>query len=98
MAREFDWHEPGGVLAHPHLLAPALTILAQFDAEYAVLDQEDIARLTSWSGLAAERCLVTLAELGYLEEAPDKAYRLADGESGQAGGGHDEDGTLDTAA
>ena len=98
MTREVDWHEPDGVPARPRLLAPALTILAQFDSEYAILDQTDIARLTGCSDSIAQLCLVALSELGYLTEIPDGAYRLAGGESDLKCGGCDEDGTLDTAA
>ena len=98
MTREADWHEPDGVPARPCLLAPALTILARFDSEDAVFDQADIAGLTGCSDSIAQRCLVTLSELGYLTEAPDGTYRLAGGESDQMRGGWDEDGTLDTAA
>lgn len=92
-----DWYEPDGVL-HPRLLPPALTILAQFDSEESVLDQEDIARLTGCTRSISKRCLVTLSDLGYLKETSDRAYRLAGAESDAPGVGRDGDGTLDTAA
>ncbi|HWX86928.1 MAG TPA: helix-turn-helix domain-containing protein [Solirubrobacteraceae bacterium] len=98
MTREADWRAPGGLPAPPRPLATALTILAQFDSERAVLDQADITRLTGCSSSVAQQCLATLAELGYLTEAPNATYRLAGGESGRTGAGHDEDGTLDTTA
>jgi hypothetical protein len=98
MTSEADWYEPDGVPAHPRLLAPALAILAQFDSECAVLDHADVARLTGCSPLIAQRCLVTLAELGYLTEAPNDAYWLTGGESDSVHDGRDEDGSLDTAA
>lgn len=95
MSREADWRVPGGLPAAPGPLA----ILARFDSDSATLDQADIARLASCSRPIAQRCLVTLAELGYLTEAANGAYRLAGIESDPTGPGHNEDGTgtLDTA-
>jgi DNA-binding IscR family transcriptional regulator len=96
MTRENDRHGPGHDPTHSHLLAPALTILAQFDNE-TVLDHKDVARLAGCSGLVARRCLATLVEVGYLREAPNGRYRLAgDSEPTCARGG--EGGALDTAA
>jgi hypothetical protein len=95
MTRETDWRAPGGHPAPPRLLA----IMAQFDRDSAALDQADIARLANCSRPIAQRRLVTLAELGYLTEADNGAYRLAGVESEPTGAGHNEDGTgtLDTA-
>jgi len=98
MTREADWRAPCGLPTPPRLLAPVLTILAEFDSEYAVLGPAEIARLRGCSGSVARQCLVTLAELGYLTEDSNGAYRLAGGEFDQTVTGHDEDGTLDTAA
>lgn len=97
MRRESDWHEPGGVPASPRLLPPALAILAQFDSEEALLDQDDIARLTGCTRSISKRCLVTLSDLGYLIETVDGAYRLAGEESDVTNTGRDGDNTLDTA-
>jgi IclR helix-turn-helix domain len=97
MTRENDRHGPGDDPAHSRLLAPALTILAQFNNERTVLDHTDAARLAGCSGLVARRCLATLSEVGYLREAPNGRYRLADeSEPMRAQGG--EGGALDTAA
>jgi DNA-binding IclR family transcriptional regulator len=98
MARNADWFEPDGPPARPRLLAPALTILAQFDCEHAVLTHTDISRLTGCSGSIAQRCLVTLSELGYLTEAPDGAYRLGGAESDLTSAACGDDDTFGTAA
>lgn len=99
MTRQADWHEPSGVPAPPRLLAPTLAILAQFDSEQTVLDQTDVTRITGCLPMISQRCLVSLAELGYLAETPSGGgYRLAGCEPCPAGTGLGEDGTLDTAA
>ncbi|MGA9314520.1 MAG: helix-turn-helix domain-containing protein [Solirubrobacteraceae bacterium] len=98
MRAEADWHESDDISASPRVLAPTLTILAQFDNENTVLDETDIAQLTGCSQTISQRCLVTLAELGYLTGAPNSAFRLRDEDSDLTRVGRGEDGTLDTAA
>lgn len=95
---EADWHESDDIPVSPRLLAPTLTILAQFDNENTILDEADIAQLTGCSQTISQRCLVTLAELGYLTGTPNSAYRLKDEDSYPTRAGRGEDGTLDTAA
>jgi hypothetical protein len=95
---EADWHESDDISASPRLLAPTLTILAQFDNENTVLDEADVAQLTGCSQTISQRCLVTLTELGYLTGTPNSAYRLRNEDSGLTRAGRGEDGTLDTAA
>jgi hypothetical protein len=97
MTRDDDRHGPSGDPAHSRLLAPALTILALFDNERTALDHTAVARLTSYSGLVAKRCLTTLSEIGYLSEAPGGRYKLA-GESEPMCARRGEGGTPDTAA
>src|ERR1700734_19316 len=98
MTRQADWYEPNGVPAPPRLLAPVLTVLAQFDSEEALLDQADIANQTGSSRSISKRCLVMLSDLGYLIETVDGACRLPGGEPDAMGTEHDGDGTVDTAA
>lgn len=98
MTRQADWYALDGAPEPPRLLAPALTILAQFDSEEAVLDQEDIVNRTGGLRSISKRCLVMLADLGYLTEMADGAYRLPNAEPDPTDTGHDGDGTLDTAA
>jgi DNA-binding IclR family transcriptional regulator len=97
MTREADWSVLGGLPTLPRF-APALTILAQFDSEHAVLERAKIAWVTGCSGPVGQQCLVTLTELGYLTKVSRGAYRLAGGESHQVGPRHDDNGALDPAA
>jgi len=98
MTSQPDWYAPESAPGPPRLLPPALTILAQFTSEEALLDQDDIASLTGCSRSISKRCLVTLSDLGYLIETTDGAYRAPSAEPDAMETGHDGDGTMDTAA
>jgi DNA-binding IclR family transcriptional regulator len=74
----------GGDSEKPPFLRYGLEVLAQFDSAEVVLDQADIQRLIGVSCSTAERCLVSLSGLGYLESETEGHYRLA----GQSAGIH----------
>lgn len=98
MTSHDDSREPEPVPAYPRLLAPALTILAYFDRDGAVLDRTDIARLTGFPVSIARRYLVMLTGLGYLSEDCDRALRRTGPESGPIYAWHNDGGTRDSAA
>jgi IclR helix-turn-helix domain len=98
MTRDDDGHEPSGAPARPRLLAPGLTILAQFDNERTALNRTEIARLTGFPVSIARRYLLMLCDLGYLNEDCDGSFSRVDAESGPIRARRNDDGTQGSAA